>query len=190
MTINIENFAIPYVAQGVTGALDLAEMHPNTVIEFIRYGARRKLQDNINSAAKVCRDSQAEARKNGTVVPKDYDAPGEVAALVAHFKAGTLPVKGAGVSSLESEIFRMANVAFKVTEGKDAHKALGEKIPAEFRIVLTAYIGGDMADYETRAQDSLDRKAVEAQTRAAEMASLLDKRDSVDFDLAKYGLTR
>ncbi len=76
----------------------------------------------------------------------------------------------------------------KDRHGSQEHKALGEKIPAEFRIVLVAFIGDGMADYETRAQDSLDRKAVEAATRAEEMASLLDKRDSVDFDLAKFGL--
>ncbi len=102
--------------------------------------------------------------------------------------AGTIGAGGGGVSTLESEVFRMANVAFKAAHGKEAHKALGEKIPVEFRIVLTAFIGDDMAEYETRAQASLDRKAVEAATRAEELAGLLDKRDSVDFDLAKFGL--
>ena len=116
------------------------------------------------------------------------DAIAKFATKYDRIVAGTIGAGGGGVSTLESEVFRMANIAFKVSQGKDAHKALAEKIPAEFRIVLTAFIGDDMTDYETRAQASLDRKATEAQIRAEEMAELLDKRDSVDFVLAKFGL--
>ena len=115
------------------------------------------------------------------------DAIAKFATKYDRIVAGTIGI-GGGVSNLETEVFRMANTAFKVSQGKDAHKALGEKIPVEFRIVLTAFIGDDMGDYETRAQASLDRKVEESRVRAAEMASLLDKRDSVDFDLAKFGL--
>ena len=108
-------------------------------------------------------------------------------ARFANHLKGVITARGSGMTSLESEIFRMAMAAFKVAH-KAAHKALGEKIPAEIKIVLTAFIGDGMVGYETRAQDSLDRKATEAQIRAEEMAALLDKRDAVDFDLAKFGL--
>ncbi len=146
---------------------------PVAFTDIFAYGFQRRFNDG-NGGADISTDDKI---ANGN------------ARFINHLN-GVVSARGGGISSLESEVFRMANIAFKVTEGKDAHKALGEKIPAEFRIVLTAYIGDDMADYETRAQDSLDRKAVEAATRAAEMASLLDKRDAVDFDLAKFGLTR
>ncbi len=147
------------------------EFPPVAFTDIFAYGFQRRFNDGVGGAEVSAADKIA----NGQ------------ARFDNHLK-GVVSARGGGISSLESEVFRMANIAFKATEGKDAHKALGEKIPAEFRIVLVAYIGGDMADYETRAQDSLDRKAVEAATRAAEMASLLDKRDSVDFDLAKFGL--
>ncbi len=139
--------------------------------DIFAYGFQRRFNDG-NGGAEV---STADKIAHG------------VARYMNHIK-GVISSRGGGLSSLESEVFRMANVAFKGVHGKDAHKALGEKIPAEFRIVLVAFIGDDMADYERRAQDSLDRKAVEAQIRAEELAGLLDQRDAVDFDLAKFGL--
>ena len=116
------------------------------------------------------------------------DAIAKFATKYDRIVAGTIGAGGGGVSTLESEVFRMAMVTFKATHGKEAHKALGEKIPAEVRVVLIAFIGDDMDSIRETAQESLDRKAVEAQIRAEEMAELLNQRDSVDFDLAKFGL--
>ncbi len=144
---------------------------PVAFADIFAYGFQRRFNDG----------------NGGEVVSTDDKIANGNARFINHLN-GVISARGSGLSSLESEIFRMANIAFKGVHGKDAHKALGEKIPAEFRIVLVAFIGDGMADYETRAQASLDRKAVEAATRAEEMASLLDKRDSVDFDLAKFGL--
>ena len=150
---------------------NLGAMPENAVEDIVAYGWQRRWNDG-NGGADVSTDDKI---ANGR-------------ARFANYSNGVISGRGSGLSSLESEVFRMANIALKATHGKDAHKALGEKIPVEFRIVLTAFIGDDMADYETRAQESLDRKAVESKLRAEEMASLLDQRDSVDFDLAKFGL--
>ena len=144
---------------------------PVAFSDIFAYGFQRRFNDG-NGGADV---STADKINNGQ------------ARFDNHIK-GVITARGAGMSALATEVFRMANVAFKATQGKDAHKALGEKSPVEFHIVLTAFIGDDMADYERRAQESLDRKAVEAQIRAEEMAALLDKRDDIDFDLAKFGL--
>ncbi len=165
----VHSSTIAKMADAVQG--EPGEFPPVAFTDIFAYGFQRRFNDG-NGGADISAGVKID---NGR------------ARFDNHVK-GVISARGGGISSLESEVFRMANIAFKATEGKDAHKALGEKIPAEFRIVLTAYIGGDMADYETRAQASLDRKAVEAQTRADEMAALLDKRDSVDFDLAKFGL--
>ena len=135
------------------------------------YGFQRRFNDG-NGGADV---STTDKINNG------------VARFANHLK-GVVTARGAGMSSLETEVFRMAMVAFKKAHGKDAHKALGEKNATESRIVLTAFMGDDMAVYEDQAQSSLDRKRIEAAIRAEEMAALLDKRDSVDFDLAKFGL--
>ena len=144
---------------------------PVAFTDIFAYGFQRRFNDG-NGGADV---STADKITNG------------VARFDNHIK-GVITARGLGMSSLETEIFRMAMVTFKATQGKEAHKALGEKNATELRIVLTAFIGDDMAGYETRAQASLDRKATEAKIRAEELASLLDKRDSVDFDLAKFGL--
>ena len=139
--------------------------------DIFAYGFQRRFNDG-NGGAEVSRDDKI---ANG------------VARFANHLK-GVITARGAGMSSLETEVFRMAMVTFKATHGKDAHKALGEKNATELRIVLTAFIGDDMENIRESAQASLDRKAVDAQIRAEEMAALLDKRDSVDFDLAKFGL--
>ncbi len=139
--------------------------------DIFAYGFQRRFNDGNGGADTSTADKIANGR----------------ARFANHLK-GVITARGSGMSSLESEVFRMANVAFKSAHGKDAHKALGEKIPAEVRVVLVAFIGDDMADYETRAQASLDRKAEESRIRAEELAALLDKRDAVDFDLAKFGL--
>lgn len=177
MTTNLENFTTDYKVQGVTGVVDLAELHINTVRACLMYGIRRKLQDTINSAAKQARDND-----------ESYDAKGEVAALVAHFKAGTLPTRGEGMSSLETETFRLARAAFKADKGKDVNKALGEKIPAEIRIVLTAFMGDAIDDYREQARVEIDRKAAEARARADRMAELLTRKAAVEFDLKEFGL--
>ncbi len=150
---------------------NLGAMPENAIDDIADYGWQRRFNDG-NGGADV---STADKIANGR------------ARFANHLK-GVISARGSGISSLESEVFRMANTAFKVAHGKEAHKALGEKIPVEFRIVLVAFIGDDMEGYETRAQASLDRKVVENKIRAAEMAALLDQRDSVDFDLAKFGL--
>ncbi len=167
----VHSSTIAKMADAVQG--EPGEFPPVAFTDIFAYGWQRRFNDG-NGGAEVSTDDKI---ANGR------------ARFDNHVK-GVISARGSGLSSLESEVFRMAMVAFKGVHGKAAHKALGEKIPAEFRIVLLAFVGDDMAEYKTRAQDSLDRKAVEAATRAAEMASLLDKRDAVDFDLAKYGLTR
>ncbi len=139
--------------------------------DIFAYGFQRRFNDG-NGGAEVSTD--------------DKIANGQ-ARFDNHVK-GVISARGSGLSSLESEVFRMAMVAFKKAHGKDAHKALGEKNGVEMRLVLTAFVGDNMAAYEEQAQDSLDRKRIEAAIRAEEMAALLDKRDSVDFDLAKFGL--
>ena len=184
----LHGLTVTYTAQHVKGEIKVSELHIYSVRESLCYGARRKIQDTINSAAAQCRESRADAKAKGAPVPPEYDAPKEVAAFVVHMVNGTMPARGEGISTLATETFRLAKIAFKEAHGKDTHKALGEKIAAEQHLVLTSFMGDNLAEYQKDAQDSLDEKERERISRAKRIAELLTKKSDVEFDLSKFGL--
>ena len=106
----------------------------------------------------------------------------------ADFCLGVVSARGMGVTSHESELFRLAFVAFKVKHGATKSKALREKTPAEVQIVLKAFMSQKYARYFDDATESLKRKAVEATESAQRAADLINADDEDDFDLGDFGL--
>ncbi len=102
--------------------------------------------------------------------------------------AGTIGVGGGGVTSHESEIYRLAYAAFKTEHGKEKAKALREKIGAEQQIVLKAFMGKKFARYFDDATESLKRKAIEAQESAQRAADIANEDDDNDFNLDDFDL--
>ena len=106
----------------------------------------------------------------------------------ADFCLGVVSARGMGVTSHESELFRLAFVAFKVKHGATKSKALREKTPAEVQIVLKAFMGQKYARYYDDATESLKRKAIEAAESAQRAADLINADEEDDFDLGDFGL--
>ena len=101
---------------------------------------------------------------------------------------GTIGAGGGGITSHESELFRLAFVAFKKKHGATKSKALREKTPAEVQIVLKAFMGQKYARYYDDATESLKRKAIEATESAQRAADLINADEEDDFDLGDFGL--
>lgn len=81
-------------AQGETVILDVASFHPETIAAVFTYGARRMLQDHVNSAAHQHKASDAK---------DEFDAPACIAARIAAFNSGTIGQRASGGETFTRE---------------------------------------------------------------------------------------
>ena len=106
----------------------------------------------------------------------------------ADFCLGVVTARGPGVTSHETELFRLAFVAFKAKHGAEKAKVLREKVSAEVQITLRAFMGKKYARFYDDATESLKRKAIEAMESAQRAADIVNESDDDDFDPADFGL--
>ena len=106
----------------------------------------------------------------------------------ADFCLGIVTARGPGVTSHETELFRLAFIAFKAKHGKDKAKVLREKVSAEVQITLRAFMGKKYARFYDDATESLKRKAIEAMESAQRAADIVNESDDDEFDPADFGL--
>lgn len=81
-------------AQGETVILDVSAFHRETFAAVFTYGARRMLQDHVNSAAHQHKQSNAKG---------DFDASVCIAARVTSFNSGTIGLRASGGDTFTRE---------------------------------------------------------------------------------------
>ena len=107
--ITIELDAIDYAAAGIEGKLDPSELHPDSLAYIFTYGARRVMQDSLNSAAH-------KARKDGD---ESFNVNAFHDARIAALKEGTVGARGAG-GGVDAVTRKMVSLIRKNVKAADA----------------------------------------------------------------------
>ena len=163
-TLNITETVVHFTAQGFEGSLDLATFDQAGVDYILAYGARRAVQDRINSLA-------AAKRNDGEEVTDKWIKE-TVESVLAALSAGDVRIRGASASGdpMDDYRIRVLRKAMKdpknaeLKAGYDAVEPATDKARREYLLAVAAsdkhQAAIDKAAAAMKARDEKEREAL------------------------------